>query len=178
MAETRIRNNQVSPIAAIDYSKLNLSNSVVNADINSAAAIAISKTALGTYTAWTSWTPSLTGLAYGGAGSAAYLYSQIGTTVFIKVSITLSTGYTWSTPTISLPVALGSISTIGHTRCLTVSIGEEWDAMLFLIEGTNIRFFNKLGASFASNPVAGTGGDWAFGGNNSNISFTGFYRTA
>jgi hypothetical protein len=48
IADLTITNSDVSSSAAIDYSKLNLSNSIVNADIASGASIAISKLAAST----------------------------------------------------------------------------------------------------------------------------------
>lgn len=76
-----IVNADVNSAAAIAYSKLNLASSIVNADVANAAAIAISKTTLGTYTAPTTWTPTWTGFSIAPTGTA--YYSQIGNIVFI-----------------------------------------------------------------------------------------------
>lgn len=68
-----IDNANIMDSAAIDYSKLNLTDSILNADINSSAAIAISKTTLGTFTDWTAWTPTFTGFSTDPIVTARYM---------------------------------------------------------------------------------------------------------
>lgn len=78
----------IATAAAIQYSKLNLTNSILNTDINSAADIAISKTALGTYVTPTAFNPSWTAAGSApaiGNGTLSGSYVQIGKMVFATI---------------------------------------------------------------------------------------------
>lgn len=79
-----------------------LQGTITNADISSTAAIAISKTTLGTYISWATFVPSPTG--YTGTPTVALArWSQIGKVVFIEISVTGTSNST--TVTFTLPVA-------------------------------------------------------------------------
>lgn len=60
-----------------------LDGTIVNADINASAAIAISKTTLGTFTDWADWTPSYTGFSADPTTTYAR-YSQVGKIVVVS----------------------------------------------------------------------------------------------
>lgn len=64
-------------------------NNVTNAQIDSAAAIAISKTALGTYSDWTTWSPTWSFLAGTGTFTLTTVnwarYMRLGNTVYFDI---------------------------------------------------------------------------------------------
>lgn len=92
-------------------------NNITNAQIDPAAAIAISKTALGTFTPWTAYTPTISAGLTVGAGSVTGRYTQIGKFVRGKIYATLGAGFTASGATItwSLPVTATSSDASGFT---------------------------------------------------------------
>jgi len=84
---------------------------IKNINIDAAAAIAISKTALGTFTDWTTYVPVVTGSTTAGAGTYIVQkgeYCQLGKIVYFTAEV----NYTAHTGTgalqVSIPVASGS----------------------------------------------------------------------
>jgi hypothetical protein len=72
---------------------------ITNANISASAAIAISKTELGTYTAWTNWTPTFTAsgsMTIGSLSISIARYCQIGKIVYFQVYASMTTGGTAS----------------------------------------------------------------------------------
>lgn len=66
-------------------------------------------TFLGMDLAWTSWTPTWTGITKGGATVTAY-YTQVGKTVFCRVRFIFGSGTVMtSTPVFTLPVTAATI---------------------------------------------------------------------
>lgn len=119
----------------------NAANDITNDQINSAANIAISKTALGTYTAWTDFTPTI----YKNDNSTAWTstigesrYTQIGKTViwslmFIPASLANTGAFAY----ITLPVAAKSNATYNrHAGSVifqwTSNATVGWPAMAYL----------------------------------------------
>jgi hypothetical protein len=110
-------------------------NDITDAQINSSANIAISKTALGTYTVPTSWTPTITFVGPGtDDGSGKYTYTQIGKTVFC----TGYTGLIGNSPTqvqLTLPVVLNT-TFLGNNRALggggRLAVGGNLDAVTYV----------------------------------------------
>lgn len=138
-------------------------NNIDNSQIASNAAIAINKTALGTFTDWTDWTPTLTA-----SGSMTWTsrtitearYMQIGKIVFFKVGITgtiggsLSTELQFTLPSTPTGVCEGGCRVFNPTA----------NSGTFVYSGGKIlvSFYNAVAWS------AGTGG----------ISVQGFYQVA
>jgi len=74
-----------------------VNGNITNTNIAAAAAIAISKTALGTFTAWAAWTPTIYGATVAGAGTYSIQTGrkcQIGNVVYFTAycSLTNHTG--------------------------------------------------------------------------------------
>jgi hypothetical protein len=86
---------------------------ITNANVAADAAIAISKTALGTYTAWTTWSPTLSAASgtWGTITSSNYKYCQIGKTVFFMFFALGTTSNSTTALTFTLPITPVSITT-------------------------------------------------------------------
>lgn len=130
-------------------------------------------------TRWLQWQPTTASFTVG-SGSAYYYYQIAGGKVHMSFSLTSGIGYSWqnaSSWTVPMPATLSS--PIFPVRCLTATIGENWNANYALIEGGSIKIVNAAGSLlFATNPVSGTGGDWRFGGHESQVVFLGWYPMA
>lgn len=91
------------------YSEFN--GNIENANIKAAAAIAISKTALGTYTAPTTYTPVISGGTLAGAGTYTTqlgYYTQIGKLVNFLAIVAITNHTGTGDYKLSLPVAVGT----------------------------------------------------------------------
>lgn len=86
-------------------------NNIVNAQVSASAAIAISKTTLGTFSDWAAWTPSWTNLTVGN-GTVVARYTQIGKFVYFHLRITFGTTTSVSgTVSFSTPTTMGTAYT-------------------------------------------------------------------
>lgn len=101
-------NSQTADGGQVETEFNEIYTNITNSNIASNAAIAISKTALGTFTDWTSWTPT-----YAGSGSMTWtsittnhaLYCQIGKVVFFSIRAQGTFGGTAAaTITFTLPI--------------------------------------------------------------------------
>lgn len=94
----------------IKDSALNTANSVPNSTLSNTGAF-------GSAWAWTTWTPTITGITVGNGVITQAKYTQIGKSVFVKFLFTFGTTTTLtSDPVITLPVT--STSLTGAFRCL------------------------------------------------------------
>ncbi len=96
---------------------LNIKDSALNTN-NSVPNNALSNTgSFGSAWAWTTWTPTITGITVGNGVITQAKYTQIGKSVFVKFLFTFGTTTTLtSDPVITLPVT--STSLTGAFRCL------------------------------------------------------------
>ena len=93
-----------------DMSNWNAIRNIVNGDLGnvnfgSSDPLAISKTALGTYTAWATWAPTLTSASGTWTGTSAPIarWTQIGKTVIFQIHTTGTAGTTPSALLFTLP---------------------------------------------------------------------------
>jgi hypothetical protein len=94
------QNGQTADGGQVETEYNEIYTNITNDNIASGAAIAISKTALGTYTPWTDWTPTLTAsgsMTWTSTSINEARYTQIGKIVFFKVNITGTVGGSLST---------------------------------------------------------------------------------
>jgi hypothetical protein len=107
------------------YNEIN--GNLDNDNIKAGAAIAISKTALGTYTVWTSYAPSYyaeTG-TWGSITTWVARYCQMGKTVFVQVHATGTTGAGATALGFSVPIVplqVGAVPDIAN-GALTINAG-------------------------------------------------------
>ena len=137
-----ITNAKIDAAAAIDYSKLNLAGSIVNADIATGAAIALSKLA-GAYTSYTpTWTSTATAPAIGNATVSAW-YIQIGKLVHAYGKIVFGSSSTFGTGDyrFALPVTAAGRATfirVGTSSSYDNSANAEHDGSIWLVTTTTM----------------------------------------
>lgn len=135
-----ITNAKIDAAAAIDYSKLNLAGSIVNADIATGAAIALSKLA-GAYTTYTpTWTSTGTAPAIGNATVSAW-FIQIGKIIHAYGKIVFGSGSTYGTGDyrFALPATAAGRFTnarVGLTYSFDSSTGESHIGYIYLQSNT------------------------------------------
>lgn len=157
------------PGAALPYSILDLSSAIVNADIATAAAIAISKTTLGTFTDWTAWTPTWTAsgsMTIVDSSNTVKEYSQVGKIAHLALHSVIQTGGTASNTLIfSAPVApTYTTSLYVHLGCRIADTGSSVSVAGYCFyNGSNFSVRKYNGSNFG----IGAGID---------ISVSGFYR--
>ena len=83
-------------------------NNIIDAQISASAAIAISKTALGTFTDWTAWTPTLVG--WSGSPTLIARYAQIGKIVHLAILIDGTSNSTATSFTLPTTYASNSLT--------------------------------------------------------------------
>jgi hypothetical protein len=152
MAQTKITTREISDTAGI-----------VNAQISAVADIAISKTALGTYTAWTTWVPTYT---VNGAGTWSSVttrtaqYTQIGKVVFfIWSGLGTTSGISSARQiTLSLPIAstLTALDSFGGGFLINFGSATRTAGVWFNSNATSIHLQNLDNAVFTN--AANTGG--------------------
>lgn len=105
----------------------NAANDITNDQISASANIAISKTALGTYTAWTAWTPTLAAVGGGSLGSSAIgvsRWTQIGKVAILQIQVLGTVSGAVSQLTFTAPVApLQSTANLVGSGCLIFDNG-------------------------------------------------------
>jgi hypothetical protein len=81
-------------------------------------------------TAWTAYTPTLTGFTLGTGGTMTARYTKLGKTVHGYVNITLGTSFTLTALSLSLPVAKQASTTYVNGVWTLVSTGAgDWPAI-------------------------------------------------
>lgn len=121
---------------------------ILNVDVNDSAAIAISKTTLGTYTAWAAWTPTFTGFS-ADPNIIFARYTQIGKLVFAVLSIgngtSNATGFTFS-----IPVAANAAFNYETTGFPIVNNGVAGMGRLVISNGGPATLYRVTGTDFAN----------------------------
>jgi hypothetical protein len=163
--------NQTASGAQVNTELVNVAtalNAISDEQIDASANIAISKTALGTYTAPTSWDPTETGFSGAGPTATAY-YAQLGKIGFIWYNTMAGAGISNATTfTITnLPLApqryteqvirfLNNGSWSGTPGLITIAAGATTATLCTdMAGGTNWAAANEKGANFFINfPVA------------------------
>jgi hypothetical protein len=156
-----------------------LDGTIVDADINSAAAIAQSKIA--GMDAWlTTWTPTLTNFTAGTSPTTDYKYTQIGKTVICKFNLTAGTSPTMTGAiSVSLPVTAKATGYFGNgyvTQSSTAYTTQLWNNSTTTVSLFNV---NAAAASYANVVATATNvpaTSWWVAG--STISFTFIYEAA
>jgi hypothetical protein len=131
-----------------------LDDTIVNADINSAAAIAISK--LASSSAWTSYTPTITGFT-GTVPTATGRWMQIGKTVHYNFTLTFGGAPTVTgTPTVSIPATRQGTH---FEQCLLAFVPTTASPVIWSGSGTNWASTTALNLEYTSTAtVSGVAG--------------------
>jgi hypothetical protein len=163
---------------SIPYVKLQMSGSIKNSDIASNAAIAISKTTLGTFIDWTDFTPEVQGGTVTGIGtytSQVGRYLQLGKTVFFIFAIVMTAHTGSGSARITLPVTSSNLDTfrwIFPLRYTGLAPGDSMYDMVGSIQG-NTAYCSLIEVGMDKNQVTlQLEDDTAF-----SIYGTGFYAT-
>jgi len=113
------------------YSEFN--GNIENANIAAGAAIAASKTSIGTFTDWTGFTPTWTTSGTNpaiGSGTIGGRYTQIGNIVMGQIAITMAGDTTYGNAAwlLTLPVAVGgsSLAVQGNAMCYDNDVSKRY----------------------------------------------------
>lgn len=130
-----------------------------NTNISASAAIAISKTALGTFTDWTAWTATLTG--FSGTPTQVNRYCRIGNVVFAEVNISgtsNATGFTFT-----LPVACATANALMGFRVFTNGSAVAGSGMVDLaVSSTATVYLDGASAGFATANLKAINGNFFY----------------
>lgn len=160
-------NDNIVAAAGIVYSKLNLTASIVNADIASAAAIAMTK--LADYVPPTDFTPVMTSSGGGfdlGNGVARGRYTKSGKKLTIDYAITFGTTTNFGSGSWRLSTPITIVSTFyvvcGNARAFQSGVQEVDGGTALILSSTTIAVADPTGGQYsASTPFV-----WVANSNN------------
>jgi hypothetical protein len=151
---TTFVNGQTADGGQVNTEVVNLGtsvNNITNAQIDAAAAIAISKTALGTYTDWTAYVVSLTALGgtltNGATTTNIARWMQLGKQGSLRLSVTVPiTGGTGNWAEFSLPFTLKDVYHAGGANIYAG--GQQNGAVWVASDTTHIQFYYFNASNF------------------------------